>query len=119
MVDDIEDSSSIRRNKPCVHHLFGTDIAINSGNMMYYAPMLSLAKSRKYSDEVLLKLNIIYLEEMVQLHIGQGWDILWHNIDKLGAEYPSEAQYLQMTAHKTGVLARLSSRMVCAALKAD
>ena len=87
--------------------------------MMYYAPMLSLAKSRKYSDEVLLRLNIIYLEEMVQLHIGQGWDILWHNIDKLGAEYPSEAQYLQMTAHKTGVLARLSSRMVCAALKAD
>lgn len=52
---------------------------------MYYAPMLSLAKRKKYSDEVLLKLNMIYLEEMVQLHIGQGWDILWHNIDKLGA----------------------------------
>lgn len=56
---------------------------------------------------------------MVQLHIGQGWDILWHNIDRLQGEYPNEQHYLQMTAHKTGVLARLSSRMVCASLGAN
>ena len=56
----------------------------------------------------------IYLEEIVQLHVGQGWDILWHNIDKLEGEYPTQNQYLQMTAHKTGVLARLVARMICA-----
>lgn len=50
---------------------------------------------------------------MTNLHLGQGWDILWHNIDKLKGHYPSENDYLQMTSHKTGVLARLSARLVC------
>lgn len=85
---------------------------------MYFAPLLSLMRNGKYTPEVMLKLNQIYIEEMVQLHIGQGWDILWHNVDKLEGKYPTELQYLQMTAHKTGVLARLSSRMVCASLSA-
>ena len=42
LVDDIEDSSSVRRDKPCVHLLFGEDIAINSGNFMYFAPMMTV-----------------------------------------------------------------------------
>jgi geranylgeranyl pyrophosphate synthase len=100
-----------------VHLIYGTDIAVNSGNFMYYAPMLAIMKSGKYNAAQLAKLNEIYVEEMVQLHIGQGWDILWHNIDKLEGKYPTENQYLQMTAHKTGVLARLSARMVCAVLE--
>ena len=50
---------------------------------------------------------------MTNLHIGQGWDILWHNIDKLKGVYPNELDYLQMTSHKTGVLARLSARLTC------
>ena len=50
---------------------------------------------------------------MTNLHIGQGWDILWHNTDKLEGKYPTENDYLQMTAHKTGVLARLSARLTC------
>jgi len=53
---------------------------------------------------------------MTALHLGQGWDILWHNTEKLNGRVPKEAEYLQMTAHKTGVLARLSARLVCAAL---
>ncbi len=119
LVDDIEDSSTVRRNKPCVHLLFGTDVAINAGNLMYYAPMLFLLRSGRYPPATLALLQQIYLEEMVQLHIGQGWDILWHNIDRLDGQYPNEQHYLQMTAHKTGVLARLSSRMVCASLGAS
>jgi geranylgeranyl diphosphate synthase type 3 len=58
----------------------------------------------------------IYIEEMTNLHLGQGWDILWHNIEQLNGKYPTENDYLQMTAHKTGVLARLSARLVCTAL---
>lgn len=41
---------------------------------------------------------------------------MWHNIDKMGGRIPSEEQYLQMTAHKTGVLARLVVRMTCVVL---
>ncbi len=80
---------------------------------MYFAPLNYLIKCGKFSISQIVKLGEIYAEEMTNLHIGQGWDILWHNIDKLEGKYPSENDYLQMTAHKTGVLARLSSRLVC------
>lgn len=53
---------------------------------------------------------------MTNLHCGQGWDILWHNTEKLDKRIPKEEEYLQMTSHKTGVLARLSARLVCASL---
>lgn len=45
--------------------------------------MLRLMRLKNYKPEIQLKLNEIYMEEMVQLHLGQGWDIVWHNIDKL------------------------------------
>lgn len=116
MIDDIEDSSSTRRGKPCLHLLYGTDITLNAGNFMYYAPMLYLQRSSTYSRAQVQKMGEIYVQEMVNLHIGQGWDILWHNLEKLGGNYPTEHQYCQMAAHKTGVLARLSVRLVCAYL---
>ena len=89
IIDDIEDDSSIRRNKECVHKLFGNDVSINAGNFMYFTPMLAVFNSSKYSSELKNKLFKIYLEEIVQLHIGQGWDIVWHNIDKLNSEFPN------------------------------
>jgi geranylgeranyl pyrophosphate synthase len=117
-VDDIEDNSTVRRNRECVHLLYGLDVSINAGNFMYYAPMLAVNSSKAYSPELKQELVQIYLEDIMQLHIGQAWDILWHNTDKLEGEYPTEAQYLQMTAHKTGALARLTTRMMCAYVKA-
>jgi len=44
---------------------------------------------------------------MINLHLGQGLDIWWHQ----GKAMPNEQQYLQMCAYKTGVLARLSARL--------
>ena len=79
IIDDIEDNSFIRRNRECVHRLYGVDISINAGNFMYYAPMLAIYNSPKYSKDLKHELAQIYLEEIVQLHVGQGWDILWHN----------------------------------------
>ena len=61
IVDDIEDSSSVRRNKECVHLLHGVDIAINAGNYMYYAPMLSIYNSNSFSAELKEELVRIYL----------------------------------------------------------
>ena len=86
---------------------------------MYFAPMLTLFKNPSYSTEVMNEFVKIYLEETVQLHIGQAWDIAWHNSDKLKGEYPTENHYLQMTAQKTGVLARLAARMTCAYVRAS
>ena len=40
--DDIEDDSELRRGEPCTYKKFGVDIAINTSNFMYFAPMLKL-----------------------------------------------------------------------------
>ncbi len=93
--------------------------ALNSGNFMYFAPLNYIIKCKKFTTSQIVNIGEIYAEEMTNLHIGQGWDILWHNIDRLEGKYPSENDYLQMTAHKTGVLARLSSRLVCTYLNLD
>ena len=43
--------SDVRRNKKCVHKLFGVDIAINAGNFMYFAPFAIIMQSPKYTQE--------------------------------------------------------------------
>lgn len=69
-------------------------MAANSGNFMYFAPFLKLLKSPNYTDKQKLRFSNIYMEEMTVLHLGQGWDILWHNTDKLNGRIPTESQYL-------------------------
>jgi geranylgeranyl pyrophosphate synthase len=117
MVDDVEDSSEFRRGKPCTYKIYGLDIAINAGNAMYYLPLLPLIKNReKISKEKLCKIYEIYVQEMINLSMGQAMDIAWHrsiaNADKL-----EERDYLQMCAYKTGTLARMSAKI--AAVLAD
>jgi geranylgeranyl pyrophosphate synthase len=106
MVDDIEDNSNERRGKPCIHKLFGTDVAINAGNMMYYLPYL-LIKSADLDNKTKLSIYEIVAEEMIRLHFGQGLDIYWHN----NGRGITEDLYLQMCAFKTGALARLAARI--------
>ncbi|MGB9675627.1 MAG: polyprenyl synthetase family protein [Candidatus Bathyarchaeales archaeon] len=111
MIDDIEDASEMRRGKPCTYKIFGLDIAINAGNAMYYLPLLPLIKNKeKISKEKLNAVYEIYVKEMINLSLGQAMDIAWHkglaNADKL-----SEEDYLQMCAHKTGTLARMSAKI--------
>lgn len=50
----------------------------------------------------------IYHEEMVNLHMGQNWDISWHH----GTLVPTEDQYIQMVLNKTSVLPRLCLRFI-------
>jgi geranylgeranyl pyrophosphate synthase len=42
IVDDIEDRSQKRRGDLCTYLKFGTDIAINAGNFIYFAPMAKI-----------------------------------------------------------------------------
>ncbi|MFH1521902.1 MAG: polyprenyl synthetase family protein, partial [archaeon] len=107
IIDDIEDDSESRRGKPCVHKLFGIDIAVNAGNALYYLPLLALLKNNSLNSETKVRLYEIINEEMIKLHIGQGMDIYWHNNDC----NVTENQYLQMCAFKTGTLARISAKL--------
>ncbi|MBI2021294.1 polyprenyl synthetase family protein [Candidatus Daviesbacteria bacterium] len=119
MIDDIEDLSRSRRGKPAVHLLFGQDVAINAGNMMYFLPLLVLKNyRRKLSKDIMLRLFETYNQEMSALHLGQATDIGWHaglvndfNITK--------EQYLQMCAFKTGGLARMAAKMAAISAEAS
>jgi geranylgeranyl pyrophosphate synthase len=53
MVDDIQDASEQRRGEPCTYKKFGTDIAINAGNFMYFSPMLKMNQYVTNKDHAL------------------------------------------------------------------
>lgn len=106
IIDDIEDNSESRRGKPCVHKIFGTDIAVNAGNFMYYFPYL-IVKDSKIDKKTKLLIHELIAEELLKIHFGQGTDIYWHSNNII----PTEEQYLQMCAYKTGTLARMSAKL--------
>lgn len=111
MVDDVEDNSDLRRDKPCTHKLFGVDVAINAGNFMYFLAFAPIMRNAgKFPERTVLRAYNATLEEMIRIHYGQGTDIAWHN-GLADADNVSEEEYLQMCAYKTGVLARLSARL--------
>ncbi|MBN1896333.1 MAG: polyprenyl synthetase family protein [Candidatus Aenigmarchaeota archaeon] len=111
MVDDIEDSSDLRRGKPCTHKIFGEDIAINAGNFMYFLAFAPFLKHKDdFEPKTLLRAWNAAIEEMMRIHYGQASDIAWHK-GMADADNIKEGEYLQMCAYKTGVLARLSARL--------
>jgi len=107
--DDLEDDSELRRGKPCLHKLFGIDIATNVGSAMYFLPLVILYGKRfPYSDAQRLHIYDLVTQELVRCHCGQAIDIAWHSGSRARI---TEGEYLQMCAYKTGVLARLAARL--------
>jgi geranylgeranyl diphosphate synthase type I len=109
IIDDIQDQGELRRGKPCLHRIFGVDIALNAGNFLYFLPIYIFEKNkRKLEKEIYLKAIETYLEEMEKLHVGQGTDIFWH---KGKQSRISEKEYFQMCAFKTGCMSRLAAKL--------
>jgi len=109
VIDDIEDSSELRRNQKCLHHLFGEDVAINAGNLVYFLPLITFIKNRdKFPSEIYQRAYEMYIQEMVNLHLGQAVDIGWHRDIALPK---SEEEYYEMTRQKTGAMARLAVKL--------
>ena len=119
VIDDIEDSSEVRRGKPCTYKIFGIDIAVNAGNAMYYLPLVPLMEQKdRIPAEQLRDVYEIYVQEMINLSIGQGMDIAWHR-GLANADEIDEKDYLQMCAYKTGTLARMSAKIASTLSGAD
>ena len=94
VIDDIEDSSELRRGKPCTYKIFQLDIAVNAGNAMYYLPLLPLMEQReKLTPKVERDVYEVYVQEMINLSLGQAMDIAWHR-DLANADDLSEDDYL-------------------------
>ncbi|MFP4624974.1 MAG: polyprenyl synthetase family protein [Natronomonas sp.] len=109
IVDDVEDTATHRRGKPALHHLFGTDIALNAGNAMYFLPLKVVARNpADLPPDVRLDVYEMLTAELNRTHLGQGMDIYWHNEREVRI---SEPEYLEMCACKTGCLARIVARL--------
>ncbi|RKF57828.1 Geranylgeranyl pyrophosphate synthase [Erysiphe neolycopersici] len=107
LVDDVQDSSLLRRGLPVAHSIFGTAQTINSANYVYFLALQELQKLRSP------KTITIYTEELLNLHRGQGMDLFWR--DTLTC--PSEDDYLEMVGNKTGGLFRLAVKLMQAESK--
>lgn len=106
IIDDIEDKADMRRGKPAVHQIYGEDMSINTGNLLYFLPTFLIDES-DLSDEMKLRLYRYYNVNLRRLHFGQGLDIQWHNNHEY---YPSVEEYMQMCRFKTGSLSRLAAQ---------
>lgn len=102
LVDDVQDSSELRRGFPVAHHIFGVAQTINAANYIYF---VALAELQKLDNAAVIS---IFSDELINLHRGQGMDLFWR--DTLTC--PSEDDYLQMVANKTGGLFRLGIKLM-------
>jgi geranylgeranyl diphosphate synthase type 3 len=66
LVDDIEDSSKLRRGVPCAHSIYGVASTMNCANYVYF-----LALEKCHSLQSRPALNVFVLE-LLNLHRGQG-----------------------------------------------
>jgi geranylgeranyl diphosphate synthase type 3 len=100
-IDDIQDGSITRRCKPCCYIIHGVPNTINAS---YYALFKNLEIiDNKYPSPILQTV----LTEIVNLHKGQGFDIVWNEMNYI----PKIEEYNEMVNLKTSSLFRLIHNM--------
>ncbi|KAK3328326.1 geranylgeranyl pyrophosphate synthetase-like protein [Cercophora scortea] len=102
LVDDVEDSSLLRRGLPVAHSIYGVAQTINSSNYIYFCALQELQKLKNPKG------LSFFSEELLNLHRGQGMDLFWR--DTLTC--PTEDDYLEMVGNKTGGLFRLGIKLM-------
>lgn len=107
IVDDIEDGGLTRRGGPAIHLEFGIDLAVNMGNLMYFLPTVVFDHT-DFDVVTIANMTRDWLTVMRRLHLGQGYDILWHGG---GRTFPDRDSYLLMCRFKTGSLSSLAARL--------
>jgi ophiobolin F synthase len=87
-LDDIEDSSPLRRGNPATHTVFGPALTINCANYMLIDVMDEV---RQLDDPHCMA---ILVDELRNLFVGQSFDLHWTR----QSECPSEEEYLEMVS---------------------
>ncbi|OQD79320.1 hypothetical protein PENANT_c054G09476 [Penicillium antarcticum] len=102
LIDDIQDSSQLRRGNPVAHSIFGVAQTINSANYAYF---LAQAKLADLNDG---RAFHIFTKGLLKLHRGQGMELYWR--DNLIC--PTEEEYVEMVSYKTGGLFYLAVQLM-------
>lgn len=100
--DDIEDNSTLRRGIPVAHSIYGVPSTLNAAN---YVMFLALEKVQLLGHADATR---IYMEQLLELHRGQGMEIHWRD----NFTCPLEQDYKLMTIRKTGGLFMLAIRLM-------
>lgn len=106
IVDDIEDGSATRRGAPALHHIYGTPIALNTGNWMYFWPF-TLLERVGLPDGCRAEIHRRAGRTMLLCHQGQALDLAL----KIGElEQPEVPRVVRTSTRlKTGALMELAA----------
>lgn len=116
IVDDIEDGSDLRRGEPTLHARYGTPIALNAGNWLYFWPFEILRKAGLAPDRELAVYRL-YHEAMLKAHFGQALD-LSTRIDEVPRE-STASLVLSSLELKSGALTAFALTLGAAASGAE
>lgn len=126
LMDDVEDNSDLRRGIPVAHKIYGVPQTINTANYVYFlvfseifrmnedstatsgtsSPPLSSSSTANGLPRTTVERLVV--DELINLHRGQGMDLLWR--DSLIC--PTEEEYVEMVNNKTGGLFRIAVKLM-------
>lgn len=118
IIDDIEDGALIRRGDTCIHHRYGTDVAINAANTLYFLPSVLYSTHPDLTDTQRLGFFRITHNSFIRGHFGQAQDIYWTknlNVENLATwtEDKLADKILQMYDFKTASAAVATAEAGC------
>lgn len=102
VLDDIEDSATLRRGIPVAHAIYGVPSTINAG---CYAMFMALERVVSLNHMEAIK---VYTEQILDLHRGQGMELYWRD----NFVCPTEEEYKRMVMQKTGGLFLITIRLM-------
>lgn len=108
IIDDIQDQSKQRRGQPTLHLKYGTPLALNAGNWLYFWPLTQLSKLGLDEHQELIA-HRICMDVLGKAHFGQALDV-GTRIDEVPQDEVA-ATCLASMELKTGVLMSLALRL--------
>lgn len=116
IVDDIEDQSATRRGAPALHRIYGTPVALNTGNWMYFWSM-ALLERVELPDERRVAAHLRAGRTMLRCHEGQALDLALKITELDQHDVPRVVR--AATQLKTGALMELAAVLGAIAAGAD
>ncbi|KAH3089977.1 hypothetical protein KXW78_000576 [Aspergillus fumigatus] len=104
ILDDIQDSSYLRRGFAATHHVFGSAQCINSATYL----LVQAASRLSVHNEQYPAVITVFLDGLKELSLGQSWDLNWRSTGYC----PSTEEYMAMVDGKTGVMFDMIVRMM-------
>jgi len=94
LVDDIQDNSELRQGRPCAHVVYGLPATLNAANYIYFLLLEKMLD--EYPPEYRMNAIKIYIDRVLESHIGQGMEIHYRE----NSICPTEEQYKQIVMQK-------------------